>query len=98
VWHDNQGWAQTKQIPELPSSYYYRSVYGCVINDPFGLASLDEVGVDNVTCETDYPHSDSSWPNTKEVVSKLVAGLPADHVEKVVRGNAIRLLQLDLDS
>jgi hypothetical protein len=28
----------------------------------------------------------------------VVAGLPADHVEKVVRGNAIRLLQLDLGS
>ena len=58
VWEDNQGWAQTKHIPEPPSTYYYGNVSGCVINDPHGLASLDEVGVDNVTCETDYPHSD----------------------------------------
>jgi predicted TIM-barrel fold metal-dependent hydrolase len=96
VWEDNQGWAQTKHIPEPPSTYYYRSVYGCVINDPHGLASLDEVGVDNVTCETDYPHSDSSWPDTKQIVTKLVAGLPEEYVEKIVRGNAIKLLGLDL--
>jgi predicted TIM-barrel fold metal-dependent hydrolase len=96
VWEDNQGWAQTKHIPEPPSTYYYRGVYGCVINDPHGLASLDEVGVDNVTCETDYPHSDSSWPDTKQIVTKLVAGLPDEYVEKIVRGNAIKLLDLDL--
>jgi predicted TIM-barrel fold metal-dependent hydrolase len=97
VWEDNQRWAQTKHIPEPPSSYYYQSVYGCVINDPHGLASLDEVGVDNVTCETDYPHSDSSWPDTKEVVTKLVAGLTDEQITKVVRANAIKLLRLDLD-
>ena len=68
-----------------------------MINDPHGLASLDEIGVDNVTCETDYPHSDSSWPDTKQIVGKLVAGLPDEHITKIVRGNAIRLLQLDLD-
>jgi predicted TIM-barrel fold metal-dependent hydrolase len=95
VWEDNQGWAQTKHIPEPPSTYYYRSVFGCFINDPHGLRSLDEVGVGNVTAETDYPHSDSSWPDTKEIMTKLMAGLPADVVHRVLRGNAIDLLGLD---
>jgi predicted TIM-barrel fold metal-dependent hydrolase len=97
VWVDNQGWAQTRHIPEPPSTYYYQSIYGCVINDPHGLASLDEIGVDNVTIETDYPHSDSSWPDTLAIVTDLVSGLPDDQIDKIVRGNAIRLLQLDLD-
>ncbi len=67
-----------------------------VINDPHGLASLDEVGVDNVTCETDYPHSDSSWPDTKAIMTELLAGLDDATVRKITRDNAIRLLQLDL--
>jgi hypothetical protein len=96
VWEDNQGWAQTKHIPEPPSTYYYGNVSGCVINDPHGLASLDEVGVDNVTCETDYPHSDSSWPDTQVVMTELLAGLDEETVRKITRDNAIRLLQLDL--
>ena len=95
VWEDNQGWAQTKHIPELPSTYYYRNVSGCFINDAHGLASLDEVGVDNVTCETDYPHSDSSWPDTKAIMSALVAGLDDDAIRKITRDNAIKLLQLE---
>jgi len=69
VWEDNRGWAQTKHIPDPPSSYYYRAVTGCFINDPHGLESLDTVGIDNVTCETDYPHSDSTWPDTKKIMS-----------------------------
>jgi predicted TIM-barrel fold metal-dependent hydrolase len=96
VWEDNQGWAQTKHIPEPPSTYYYRNVSGCFINDPHGLASLAEVGVDNVTSETDYPHSDSSWPDTKAIMSKLLTGLDDDTIRKVTRDNAIKLLQLDV--
>ena len=96
VWEDNQGWARTKHIPEPPSTYYHRSIYGCFINDPHGLRSLGEIGVGNVTCETDYPHSDSSWPDTKEIVTKLVTGLPDEVVTPILRGNAIRLLGLDL--
>jgi predicted TIM-barrel fold metal-dependent hydrolase len=95
VWEDNQGWAQTKHIPEPPSTYYYQSVYGCFINDAHGLNSLDEVGVGNVTAETDYPHSDSSWPDTKEIMTNLTAGLPDDVVHRILRGNAIDLLGLD---
>ncbi|HEY3810908.1 MAG TPA: amidohydrolase family protein, partial [Acidimicrobiales bacterium] len=67
----------------------------CFINDPHGLKSLDEVGVANVTAETDYPHSDSSWPDTKQIMTKLTTGLPDDVVHRILRGNAIDLLGLD---
>ena len=95
VWEEKQGWAQTKHIPEPPSTYYFRSVYGCFINDAHGLDSLDEIGIGNVTAETDYPHSDSSWPDTKEIMTKLTAGLPDDVVRRILRDNAIDLLRLD---
>jgi predicted TIM-barrel fold metal-dependent hydrolase len=69
-------------------------VYGCFFKDQHGMDSLDVVGVDNVLFETDYPHSDSTWPNTKQVAEKLFAGMPDDVVAKIVRGNAIRMLGL----
>jgi len=40
---------------------------------------------------------DSTWPQTKAVALDHVAGLPADVVYKLIRGNAIRMLGLDLD-
>ena len=84
-------------IPEPPSTYYYRQVYGCFFRDQHGLNSLDVIGVDNVTFETDYPHSDSTWPHSKDTAIKLMGNLPDDIVYKLVRGNAIEMLGLDFD-
>ncbi len=98
VWSEHRAWGGVRDIvPEPPSSYYYRQVYGCFFRDQHGLDSLDRVGVDNITFETDYPHTDSTWPNTREVAEKMMSGLPDDAIRKIVRGNAIRMLQLDLE-
>ena len=76
VWNQFRGWAfPREQVPEPPSTYYYRQVFGCFFRDHHGIRSLEEVGVDNITFETDYPHSDSTWPNTKAVAEKMFAGL-----------------------
>jgi predicted TIM-barrel fold metal-dependent hydrolase len=97
VWEQHRAWAGVREtVPEPPSTYYYRSVYGCFFRDEHGIASLAEVGEDNITFETDYPHTDSTWPDTKKIASELLAGVDDAAVRKIVRGNAIRMLQLDL--
>jgi predicted TIM-barrel fold metal-dependent hydrolase len=97
VWHQHGAWAQGTAIPEPPSTYYYRHIFGCFFRDNHGIKSLESVGVDNVTFETDYPHSDSTWPDTKQVAEEMFAGLDDDVVYKICRGNAIRMLGLDRD-
>jgi predicted TIM-barrel fold metal-dependent hydrolase len=98
VWLEHRAWGGVRDIvPEPPSTYYYRQVFGCFFRDRHGVASLDTVGVDNTTFETDYPHTDSTWPHTKKVAQELMAGLPDAVVYKLVRGNAIRMLDLELD-
>jgi predicted TIM-barrel fold metal-dependent hydrolase len=98
VWKEHRAWGGVKDlIPEPPSTYYYRNMFGCFFRDQHGVDSLDIVGVDNVTFETDYPHTDSTWPNTKEIATGFMEGLDEDTVYKIMRGNAIRMLNLDLD-
>jgi predicted TIM-barrel fold metal-dependent hydrolase len=70
---------------------YLDHVYGCFIHDDHGIASLSEVGEDNIMCETDYPHSDTTWPDSIEVVQKQIAHLTAEQQYKILRGNAERL-------
>jgi predicted TIM-barrel fold metal-dependent hydrolase len=97
VWLEHRAWGGVRDIvPEPPSTYYYRQVFGCFFRDRHGIESIQSVGVDNTTFETDYPHTDSTWPHTKKVAQELMAGLPDDVVYKLVRGNAIRMLELDL--
>ncbi|HWW53988.1 MAG TPA: amidohydrolase family protein [Acidimicrobiales bacterium] len=92
VWIDHRAWGGVRgHIPEPPSTYYYRQVFGCFFKDRHGLESLDRCGVDNVTFETDYPHTDSSWPNSGDLISQQLASLSAQDRYKVMRGNAERL-------
>ncbi|MCB1251390.1 MAG: amidohydrolase [Acidimicrobiales bacterium] len=98
VWEHNRGWgAVGDAVPEPPSTYYYRQMYACFFDDEFGLTeeALNRIGPSNIVFETDYPHSDSTWPHTKEVASKLMGHLSPELQRKLVRGNAIELLQLD---
>ena len=96
VWNEHFAWTEShKLIPEPPSTYFHRQVYGCFFRDKHGLQSLDSIGVDNVTFETDYPHTDSTWPHTKKVAEEMMEGLDAETVYKIVRGNAIKMLGLD---
>jgi len=96
VWDKHEAWQKSKaRIPEPPSSYYYGRIFGCFTADYHGLHSLSEVGEDNICFETDYPHTDTTWPNSKEYIEKMLADFDDDVAYKVLRGNAINMLELD---
>ncbi|HUS62280.1 MAG TPA: amidohydrolase family protein, partial [Acidimicrobiales bacterium] len=97
VWEENRGWGGVAdKVPVPPSELFRDHVYGCFFNDAHGLRAIDEIGRDRVTYESDYPHSDSTWPNTRQIAEEQMKGLDAETVEMIVRGNAIRMLHLDL--
>jgi predicted TIM-barrel fold metal-dependent hydrolase len=96
VWQEHRAWGGVRdRVPDPPSTYYFRQIYGCFFRDRHGLASLDDVGVDNITFETDYPHTDSTWPHTLQVAEKMFAGLDDATIAKICRDNARRMLSLD---
>ena len=68
-------------------------IYGCFIDEESGLRCLDMIGEDNVMVEVDYPHSDTTWPNSIEVATNLLKHLPAQTRWKILRGNAERLFR-----
>jgi len=68
-------------------------IYGCFIEETAGLRCLDIIGEDNVMIETDYPHSDTTWPDCIEVAQALVKELPAETQRKILRTNAERLFR-----
>jgi predicted TIM-barrel fold metal-dependent hydrolase len=96
VWRENRAWGGVgDKVLEPPSELFRRHVYGCFFDDPHGLRSIEEIGVDNVTYESDYPHSDSTWPHTAKIAAEQTAGLSDEVVYKVLRGNAIEMLGAD---
>jgi predicted TIM-barrel fold metal-dependent hydrolase len=53
------------------------------------------VGENNICFETDYPHTDTTWPDSKSYCEKILEGLTDEQKYKILRGNAIRMLELD---
>jgi predicted TIM-barrel fold metal-dependent hydrolase len=84
-------------LPNPPSSYIPGRVYGCIFDDATGLRNRDVIGMDQICFETDYPHADSTFPVSKEVLTKICqqAGLDDDEIYKLARGNAIRAFGLE---
>jgi predicted TIM-barrel fold metal-dependent hydrolase len=98
VWEENRGWGGVGElVPNPPSTYYANQIFACFFDDQHGLTpdALDKIGVKNILFETDYPHSDSTWPHTKEVAWKLMGHLPPETINRLVRGNAIDVYRLD---
>ena len=62
-----------------------------MFDDVIGLKIRDEIGIEQIMFETDYPHGDSTWPHSRAVAEKLVAeaGLDERETYLLIRGNAI---------
>lgn len=70
----------------LRRNFWYTS-----IEDPSAFRNLDVIGADRVMLETDYPHSDSTWPNTQVLIRKELEHLPPEIVRAVCYGTAAKL-------
>jgi len=78
-----------------PSDLFRRNVWGCYIDDTPGLAMRHEIGIDRITWEGDYPHSDSAWPHARERAEKAFADIPDEDVHRIVELNARELFSFD---
>jgi hypothetical protein len=67
----------------------------CFINDKVGVELIDHFNIDNVCWESDYPHSDTDWPNAPEVVARTLESLSDDVVAKITHENAMRHFNFD---
>ncbi len=96
LWEFNGSYTGIREVMDNPPSTYFTSnIYVTFFEDRFGVSVIDQIGVDNVMFETDYPHGDSTWPDCQTVAEQETQGLSPEDVEKVVRGNARRLFNLD---
>jgi predicted TIM-barrel fold metal-dependent hydrolase len=71
-----------------PSELFREHIYVCGIDDDAGIAMRDRIGVDHVLLESDYPHSDSMWPNTRKRVAEMLAEVPDGEAHKIAELNA----------
>jgi len=77
-----------------PSEYFRRQIFATFIDDRVGVASREFIGMENIMWSSDYPHTVSTWPHSREVVERDFKGVPENEKRQIVRENAARLYNL----
>lgn len=91
---------ETMGIPPLkrkPSEYLCENSLWSFMNDRYGVQHCDPRTIDKIMWSSDFPHSATDWPNSRETIDEVMEGVPADERYKMVAGNAIRFFHLDDD-
>ncbi len=80
-----------------PSEYFTRNVMAAFIQDRVGVYTREFTGADNLMWSSDYPHTDTTWPRSRESIERDFAGVSAVDRTKMTCTNAARLYGFKLN-
>jgi len=95
TYQQHKYWTHQDFGDKLPSDVVREHFNFCFISDQNGVDDRHKIGIDSITWECDYPHSDSTWPHSPEALAKQLAGVPDDEVNKLTYENAMRIYRFD---
>jgi predicted TIM-barrel fold metal-dependent hydrolase len=93
----NQSWLHNDFGGKLPSEVFREHSLACYISDPSGLMLRDRIGIDIIAWECDYPHTDTTWPESPEYAMKefAEAGCSDSDIHAITWENACRFFDWD---
>jgi predicted TIM-barrel fold metal-dependent hydrolase len=92
----HQGWTQHDfSVTGGPTQIFRDHILVCFIKETVGPELLHHFNIDNVCWESDYPHSDGTWPNAPEEVVRTLAGASDEQIERITHVNAMRHYHFD---
>jgi predicted TIM-barrel fold metal-dependent hydrolase len=94
VYHKSRWKDRGMPLDELPSYYWHHNMGATFEEDELGLELRHHIGVDNMFWATDYPHPDSTWPESQRVVSEQFASCDEQERSKMICDNSARLYQI----
>src|SRR5437667_11004708 len=78
-----------------PSDFFRRNVVLSFQEDALGIRLRDAIGVDNLMWGSDYPHSESTFPQSRKILAAILAGVPDDEQAKIAGATAARVYRFD---
>jgi hypothetical protein len=69
-------------------------IYGSFLTDPVGIAHRHEIGLERFFWQSDYPHVDSLWPESRADLAGLLADVPDDEARRIAADNARHFLRI----
>jgi predicted TIM-barrel fold metal-dependent hydrolase len=90
----NQQAMQQMAMERSPGDYLGDNVFVTILDDDIGfrlMAQGEPRLADACMFSSDYPHSVTLWPNSRDHIERLTKGMTAADREKVLSGNAARV-------
>ncbi|MEW9854254.1 amidohydrolase family protein [Novosphingobium sp. M1R2S20] len=93
TWEKQRFWTECP-IKNPPSYYMDTNVFGSFIQDRTGILCRNLPGGKNIMWSSDYPHSETTFPRSREIILRDFAGVPDDDIKDIINNNARNLLGL----
>jgi predicted TIM-barrel fold metal-dependent hydrolase len=78
----------------LPSDYFRRNVFAGFQEDAMGIRDRHIIGVDNLLWGSDYPHVESTFPRSRQIIEEVLMDCTEEEKAKIAGGNAARIYHL----
>jgi predicted TIM-barrel fold metal-dependent hydrolase len=91
--HSATGLSAWKDPNLSPTDALRSRFWFCTIDLGSTFALRDHIGIDHIMLETDYPHADSTWPDTQRFLADRLAGLPVSDQRRICSQNAAHLFR-----
>jgi predicted TIM-barrel fold metal-dependent hydrolase len=92
--YDKHRWWTNFSLPERPSVYVDRQCWFTFMEDPPGIELAHRCNVDRIMWSSDYPHSETTYPNSRKIADEILSHLPSDEFRRVARDNCVDLYHL----
>lgn len=91
-----EGLVKFKDPDMMPSDFFAQNVFVSFQEDPIAIENRYRIGVDNLMFGNDYPHAESTFPQTREILDRILGDIPADEREKIQTTNTARVFGFDV--
>ena len=89
-------WIRYRDSDALPSTFFRENVFASFQEDNVALRVRDYIGIQTMLWGSDYPHTESTFPRSREILGRILAGVPADEVRRIVSANCASLYGFEI--
>ena len=90
-------WHNKPNLKNPPGHYFGRNLMATFQEDIAGIHGRHLIGVEALAWASDFPHPETTYPNTRKYLEEQFVGVPEEDVRKIVAENAARFYNLDLN-
>ena len=95
AYNRHRHWMRGRELEKAPSEYFREHIYFTFQDDYTAFQFKDHMNIERMMWANDFPHSDSTWPWSQDVLKKQLASMTEREKNLVLHDNVASLYKLD---